>query len=212
MSHLITSSGKGAPLTPAEADGNLLEIDRRTGDGWFDTPMEITVPVGAVDIPTWKEFEDGFGLYAFEPGFLNAVRADIHLNHDYKPATMIYPHTHWTTNQNFAGTVRFGFTWKYARRADSPSGVVRFTAAQTIYVEASVALGQTGYHFVSEPTDGDGIYHPDFEVDGMVMCRFFRDGGHPNDTFAGDVFLIKADAHCETDTLATPLRFPPFRT
>lgn len=209
---LITRQGKGSALTPAEHDQNMGEMERRTGAGWFDVPMEVTVPVGATDTPTWTEFEDGFGLYAFEPNFLNACRADIHLNHDYRSATMIYPHFHWTTNVDASGVVRFGLTWKYARRADSPSGVVRFTAPQTIYVEYSVSAGQVGYHFVSEPADGNGILHPDFEVDGMVLCRFFRDGAHPNDTFPGNVFLIKADAHCETDTIATPLRFPPFRT
>lgn len=211
MADLTTRTGKGSALTFGELDGNFTEIERRTGQGWFDIPMEITVPVGATDIPVWTEFEDGFGLYAFEPSFLNAVRADIHLNHDYKPASMIYPHTHWTTNQDAAGVVRFGFTWKYARRADSPTGVIRFTAPQTIYIEAAVSLGQVGYHFVSEPTDGNGIYHADFEVDGIIMCRFFRDGAHPNDTFPGNVFLIKADAHCQAEALATPLRFPPFR-
>lgn len=209
---ITTRAGKGSALSFAEMDANLNQFNTKTRDGWFDVPMEVTVPVGATDIPVWTEFEDGFGLYAFEPNFLNAVRADIHLNHDYKPASMIYPHTHWTTNTDAAGVVRFGFTWKYARRDDSPSGVIRFTAPQTIYVEHTVSLGEVGNHQVSEPTDGNGIYHADFEVDGIIMCKFFRDGAHVNDTFPGNVFLIKADAHCETDVMATPLRFPPFRT
>jgi hypothetical protein len=37
MSHLITSSGKGAPFTPVEADGNLSLLETRTGDGWAIT-------------------------------------------------------------------------------------------------------------------------------------------------------------------------------
>ena len=209
---ITTRTGKGAPLTYAEMDANLEQFDTKTKDGWFDVPMEISVQAGAADAPTWTEFEDGFGLYAFSPDSLTSARADIHLNHDYKPATMIYPHIHWTTNLNAAGTVRFGVTWKYARRDDSPSGIIRFTSPQTIYIEHTVALGEVGNHQVSEPTAGNGIYHADFEVDGMILCKFFRDGEHANDTFPGQVFFIKADAHCETATMATPLRVPPFRT
>jgi hypothetical protein len=212
MSGILTlAENGGQPLTPAQFDANMLLLETRTDAGWFDLPMEITVPVGAVDIPTWKEFEDGLGAWAFEPNFFNKCRADVHLNHDYKPSTMIYPHVHWTTNQDLAGTVRFGFTWKYARRADSPSGVIRFTPAQTIYIETTLAVGQVAQHNVSESPDGFGIYHPDFEVDGMILCQFFRDGGHVNDTFPGDVFFIKVDAHCETHVMCTPQRFPPFR-
>lgn len=207
---LLTSSAKGAPLTPAEADGNLDLLETRTGDGWFDVPMEISVQSGAQDAPSWMEFEDGFGLYAFSPDTLTVARADIHLNHDYTPATMIYPHFHWTTNTNASGVVRFGVTWKYARRDDAASGVRRFTAPQTIYVEHTVSAGEVGFHQVSEPADGNGIYHADFDVDGIILCKFFRDGEHVNDTFPGQVFLIKADAHCQTNKMATPLRTPPF--
>lgn len=43
MAHLTTYAGKGSGLTYGEMDANLNELERRTGDGWFDVPMEITV-------------------------------------------------------------------------------------------------------------------------------------------------------------------------
>lgn len=210
MANILTSAAKGGPLTPEEADANLVEINRRTGSGWRDYPCDIVVQPGALNAPVWMEFEEGFYRYAFSPDVRTESSADIHLDHDYKPATMVYPHIHWTLNSNAAGVVRFGITWKYARRADSPTGIIRFTAAQTIYVETTVPANSAGKHMVSEPAEGGGIYHADLDVDGIIMLVIFRDGGHVNDTFIGDVFITKADAHAEKDKAGTPLRTPPF--
>lgn len=210
MTALLLATAKGSPLNVAEADGNLTELERRTGPGWRDYPCDIVIPTGALDAPSWVEFEDGFSLPAFPHGSTTSCLAFIHLDHDYKAGTMVYPHIHWTQNVNVSGVVRFGVTWKYARRDDAASGVRVFTAAQTVYIEHSVVSNEYGSHQVSESPEGFGIYHADFDVDGIIMCKFFRDGTHINDTFTGQALLIKADAHAQVDQNCTPLRTPPF--
>jgi hypothetical protein len=85
-----------------------------------------------------------------------------------------------------------------------------FPATSTIYVDFAVPSNSAYKHFVAEPAEGLGIPGSNIEVDGMVMCRIFRDPAHANDTFVGSVWAITADVHHETDRQATPQRAPDF--
>ena len=63
---------------------------------------------------------------------------------------------------------------------------------------------------VNESTDGNGIPGLTMEVDSLILCRIFRDGSHPNDTFPDNVALLTVDMHYQSARMSTPLRTPPF--
>lgn len=215
MTTLITRTGKGSALTYGEVDGNWNLLEHRTGEGWNDLVSDIVVQSGA-DAPSWSSFRDGLYGYAFSPSVMNQCYANFHLRHDYDATGgstsypgMVYPHIHWTSNTASTGTVRFGVEYSFARRGDS-TGVVDFPAATTLYIEHTVGAGEQYRHHVSEAPEGSGIAGTDLQVDGVMMCRFFRDATHPNDTFPDDAILLSVDLHYPCHVQATPYRFPPF--
>jgi hypothetical protein len=209
MGVLLTSSGKGAPLTPTEADGNLSLLQTRTGDGWFDNVSQLFLrdTENSADPAT---FVGNIALRRFIPGEMREAFAEFHIPHTWKPGTDMFPHVHFTLLSSAAGTVRWGFEYIFAQTHRS-AGVIRYPeTSQTIYIEQVVPAGSERIHFVAESEVG--IPGEGLEVDGMMLVRLFRDGAHPNDTFAQDVFGITVDLHTEIDRYSTPFRFPPFYT
>jgi hypothetical protein len=211
MGHLITSAGKGAPLSPNEADGNLSLLETRTGDGWFDNVSQLYLrdtEFSADPAP----FIGNIPLRRFIPGEMREAFAEFHVPHTWKPGTMMYPHVHFTVLSAAAGTVRWGFEYAFARTQRS-SGFFRYPeTTETIFIEQVVPANSERIHFVCEAPENEGIPGTDLEVDGMFIVRLFRDGGHANDTFNADVFGITVDLHTEIDRYATLFRFPPFYT
>jgi hypothetical protein len=209
MSSLTTASGKGAPLTPAEADGNFFELDRRTGVGWFDNESKLYLRNSefSADFQPFIGRIPGMRFVATEmrEGFV-----DYHVRHEWKPGTMMYPHVHFGVQAQASGTVRWGFEYIWARRNGSTIGNAKFSEPVTIYLEQALTATDDLTHIVVEAPEGQGIPGDSIEVDAMILCRLFRDAEHPNDTFAHDVFAFNVDLHTETDRMATPLRVSPF--
>jgi hypothetical protein len=211
MTTLITATGKGAPLTPTEADANLNVLQTRTGDGWFDNVSQLYLrdtESSADPAP----FIGGISLRRFIPGEMREAFAEFHIPHIWRPGTMQYPHVHFTVLSSASGTVRWGFEWLFARTQRSDAFTRYPETTQTIYLEQAIPANSERVHFVVEAAEGQGIPPESLEVDGMMLVRLFRDGAHANDTFAQDVFGITVDLHTETDRYSTPFRFPPFYT
>jgi hypothetical protein len=211
MGHLLTRAEKGAPLTPNEADGNLDLLETRTGDGWFDNVSQLYLRDTAESADP-APFIGGISLRRFIPGEMREAFAEFHIPHTWKPGTMMYPHVHFTILSAAAGTVRWGFEYCFARTQRSNAFTRYQETTATIYLEQEIAANSERTHFVVEAAQGQGIPGTDLEVDGMILCRVFRDGAHPNDTFEQDVFGITVDLHTEIDRYSTPFRFPPFYT
>ena len=106
-------------------------------------------------------------------------------------------------------TVRWGVEYTWARRHDS-TGQIVFPESQTIYIETTISDNKQYTHMVNESADGAGIAGSTMEVDAIIMCRFFRDATHANDTFPDAVFLLSVDIHYQSLVKTTPLRVPPF--
>lgn len=203
---LITSFGKGAPLTPTEADANLSLLQTRTGDGWRDMISEINPRSGGT-APTLNLYRDGIYLYEFAADQMQEVFSNFHIDHDYKLNTMLYPHLHFVTTSNAAGVVRLGFEYTYAKG----HGQGTFPASTTLTLDFAVPANSAHVHFVAEIPEGQGIPGTDIDTDGVIMMRVFRDGAHPNDTFTGTIFGIMSDLHYQVDRYATINRAPNFR-
>lgn len=208
MAHLLTSSAKGAPLTPNEADNNLVDLEVRTGQGWADIVSELIIRDSALS-PISTPYKGGIYLWGFPTDDVRECFANFHIPHPWKPGTMIYPHVHFTTASNAAGTVRWGFEYTWARRHDS-TGQLKFPASQIIYVDFAIAANSADTHFVCEAPQDGGIVGTGLEVDSMILMRIFRDGTHVNDTFPDTILGITADLHHEVDRHATPQRAPDF--
>lgn len=208
MAHLLTASAKGAPLTPTEADANLTDLETRTGSGWADIVSEFYTRSGPAS-PGVSAFRGGIYLLEFSDTDTLEAFSNFHIPHSYKPGTMLYPHVHFSVQGDNAGTVRWGVEYTFARRHDS-TGQVVFPATSTLYIDFAVPANSAYTHFVAEAAQGQGIPGTHIEVDGMLMCRIFREPAHANDTFAGSVWAITADIHIEVDRAATPSRAPDF--
>ena len=112
----------------------------------------------------------------------------------------LYPHFHWATGAagTDTGTVRFGIEWTYAKGY----GIDAFSSSQTIYIEQA-GSGTAYQHMIAEVSDDNAISSADFEVDGILLMRLFRDGSHANDTLTDKVFIFTADMHYLSDGLET---------
>ena len=131
--------------------------------------------------------------------------AVFHIDHDYALGTAIYPHVHWSPTGTTPGTVRWGFEWTYAKGHQQ----MAFGDTAIIYTQQT-SLEVPFMHYISEASDLDAIPGTDIETDGLIIMRVFRDGTHPNDTFAGDVFGLCVDLHYQVDHYATLNKAPPF--
>lgn len=207
---ILTRASKGSQLTWAELDGNWSELNTRTLEGWDDLVAPMDIQTGAPDAPVLTEWMDGMFLPEFSHTGDLAVLGKFHVNHRYKLGTMLYPHLHFSVNDDAAsGVIVLGFRYKYARRADS-TGQITFTTAVELRHEETIALNSSGKHFVAEMAEGFGIPSTDLEPDVMILMETFRRGTDPSDTFTGSIWGITHDLHFETDHDSTPLRVPPF--
>lgn len=206
---IITASGKGAPLSIAEADANLSQFDMRTRLGWRDNIVQLDVQVGNVDAPTLNIFRDGIKAYDFLAGETQEAFANFHIDHDYALGTKLYPHIHWAIQGAQTGVVRWGVEYTVARG----HGQEPFGPTVTVYIEQA-ADGTPYKHYVAEVSDADAIDGALYNVesDTLVLARFFRDGTHPNDTLDADVFVFCVDLHYQADKATTPFKRPDFLT
>jgi hypothetical protein len=201
-------SVKGAPLSIAEADANAAQFDLKTKDGWADIVSEFYIR-DSPSCPGTSPFIGGIYLLEFNPTDTLEAFANFHVPHAYKPNTRIYPHVHFGTTSNETGVVRWVVEWSFARRHDS-TGQTTFPATQNIVIEFTVPANSAHKHFVAEAAEGFGIPGTHIEVDGMILCRIYREAAHANDTFPDSVWAITADMHIEVDRHATPNRGPDF--
>jgi hypothetical protein len=208
MTALLTRAAKGSALTYTEFDGNIDEIELRTGQGWNDLVQDVTVRSGS-NAPSPTIFIGGISAYEFSPTTMNECFVNFHMRHDYIAGTMVYPHVHWSHNTDVTGVVRWGFEYTLARRNDS-TGLITFGATSTLYIEHTVTAGEVYQHHVNESADGLGIAGTALQEDALILCRVFRDAAHANDTYPDPIHLLTVDIHYECNTLSTPLRVPPF--
>lgn len=201
---------KGSALTHNELDANFSTLDGRTSSGWADIVAELYTRGGpASPVPT--VFRNGIYLYEFQPADTLEVFSNFHMPHAWKVGSMVYPHFHFSTTSNASGTVRIGFEYTMANRHED-SGNITFGATQTIAVNFFIAANSAYEHFVCEAPDLGGINATTLNVDGMILCRIYREGAHVSDDFPDSIWGITADLHIEVDKASTPYRAPDFMT
>ena len=175
----------------------VVEIGARAG--WQDNLSSISAgKIAGASVPTWTLLQNGLYAYAFSAAAMNEVWVSFHIQHDYQPGTMFYPHVHWTTAGVNAGVCRWGIEYSFARGYAADV----FPASTTIYLEQA-ATGVAYKHMITEAVEGAGVLIPTLETDGILLTRVFRDGGHVNDTLTDVAFGLFVDIHYQSDGMLT---------
>lgn len=204
---IILAGTKGAPLSIAEADGNVADLDTRTKLGWRDNIVEIKVDSSSPNAPTLGAMRGGILAWQFFANELTEAHSAFHVDHDYALGTKLYLHVHWVCPTASIGTVRWGFEYTVAKGHQQQA----FPTTTTVYVEQ--ATNGTPYmHYVGEVSEGNAVDGAalGIEPDTVIMCRLFRDGAHVNDTLDDTVFGIFLDLHYQADRATTPNKSPSF--
>lgn len=181
---------------------------------WDDNLGPLTaakVGGGAGGSPGWKQMQSGMYAWAFDDSSTEELWVNYHINHDYMQNSMIYPHVHWVPEGTSTGTVRWGIEYSFGKGYSQeifpdPAGAT--DAGNTVYIEQA-GSGTALTHQIAENDEDNGIPGSIFETDGVLMVRFFRDGGHANDTFVGDAFGIMFDLHYQMERIGTINRNGP---
>ena len=181
----------------------------RPASGWKDKEAAIaSARVAGAKQPTWSQVIDGIYAFLFSPTTINEVYIAFHLPHDMalsytQPDGTLTPpkfylHVHWMSDGTDTGTARFGFEYSYAKGY----GTAVYPSTATVYVEqASDGVALT--HNIAELSDDDAISSAEFETDGILMLRVFRDATHANDTLTDSTFITFIDFHYLSDGLET---------
>ena len=201
---IVTRQAKGAPLTHAEGDNNIVELDTRTKLGWRDTVVQL-IPRGGPTEPPMQLFIGGLYFFSFSYLDMQEGFASFHVDHDYALGTPLYPHIHWSCATSDIGTVRWGFEYTLAKGHQQ----MAFGPSTTVYVEQSTD-GTPFKHYIAEVPDASAIPGLNVEPDTLIIMRVFRDATHVNDTLNTNAYGICVDLHYQADKATTPNKAPNF--
>jgi hypothetical protein len=123
-----------------------------------------------------------------------------HVDHDYLPGSLAYPHVHWATNGTNVQPVRWQMTMTLAKGHNQEA----FTTDLIVNVEEA-GSGIAWQHMVTEDTGGLSLLEPDTLV--LMELERITNGGTDN---ADTVFGLFVDFHYQTQQAATPNRLPNF--
>ena len=175
------------------------------GEGWDDYIVSgLNIRLRGSSDPVLTEFRNGLYLYAFSGTVgINEAYVGIHILHDWKPGTDIYPHIHWAHNDGApSGDVVWQIDYSIAKGFNQEA----FPAPTSITMQQ--AAGTQYYHQIVEASSP--IPASDIEADSVVLMRIYRDSGHGNDTFGNDAFLVQMDLHYESDGRRTNEKISTF--
>lgn len=136
---------------------------------------------------------------------------EIHVEHDYKVGTDMYPHVHWATDSaSPAGNAVWQLDWSVAKRNDVTPEAFPLDTTITLTQAMSVQYG----HMVVEASDLQTIPATEVEVDCLILIRIERLtdglGGAGGDSL--NVFGMQVDLHYLMDRLGTINKAPDFYT
>ena len=172
--------------------------------GWRDLRMSLVAAAPGGGTPVLANFgPSGSGaLKQLTFGIGDSVYIAGHVDHDYLPGSLAYPHVHWCVNGTDTNTVKWQLTYSIATGHDQES----FTADGIITVEEA-ANGTAWRHMVTEDTGGLSLIEPDTLI--IMELERITNGGTNN---ADTVFGLFVDFHYQTAQYSTPNRLPTFYT
>lgn len=167
----------------------------------------LNLPRTAANAPIMTPFQGDMDQLAFTGtgALVKETWANIHILHDYKEGTKLYPHIHWShNNATPSGDVKWLIDYSVSK---GHSGGV-FPAATTISLVQTAAAQYT--HQIIETSDGDAIAATNLEPDTVIQFRIYRDPADGADTFEDNAFLLYFDCHVSSDRILTNEKVSPF--
>lgn len=172
--------------------------------GWRDITGEVqTRGVGATD-PAWTQI-GASAMYAFSFAINDVCWMAFHVPHDYIPGSGWYLHVHWLPDGTDANSVKWSFSWMYAKGHNQAA----FNVASLTTDTMTQTVGGTQYqHYVTESGEQSGT---NVEPDGIIYVKITRvtNGGTDN---TDEILMLTSDVHYQSNNLATKNKSPNFYT
>lgn len=169
---------------------------------WADLVVPLHSALPGATPPTASTLRDGIMAYAFSAGTTNDVHVAIHVGHDIRRNTKLYPFIQWTASAG-VGDVVWGLEWVIAKSY----GVGNFGSSTTIYKTQS--MGGPFVNNFCEFADSDAIASG-IEPGSVLLMRVFRVGGHASDTLPDPAFGLCVGVHYLRGYWASKNRSPDF--
>lgn len=195
---------------------NALPARRNTGTirfkpnigGWNDYEIDaLALDISHATAPSRATFIGNLSGLAFIGTGVNIkdVECSIHIKHDYKFGTAVYPHVHWShIIASPTGNVKWGIEYSVSKGHSKGT----FPPTTTVYV--TQAAGAQYTHQIVEVSDADVIPATNLEPDSVIKLRIFRDPADAEDTFENDAYLMFVDIHYQSDGVYTVEKVSPF--
>lgn len=176
--------------------------------GWKDNIMPMSaslVPVN--EAPAFAYLDNGIGYYHFPDNKNKHLMCYFHINHDYKPDSLIYPHIHWGGMSSSIGDVHWRMEYNIVK-GHSQGGLFNDPITTIDLIQSG--SGIISEHIVTECSDLQAFTV--LEPDTVVSIKLYRMGAEPTDTFIGETIGVFVDLHYQTDRDSTPNKMPNFYT
>jgi hypothetical protein len=177
-----------------------LSNQNRYGAGWQDLVAVLNNSNAAgLSPPAWKAMVNGhYGLH-FSAG--ESAFATFHVLHDYKPATLAYPHVHFLVD--IALTAADTITWKLhytIAKGHQQGGILDDTPTTITLTYTATGDEAAGEHLIVEASDAQAIDL--LETDSLVIMEVEMDAASVTGT--EEIFGLMVDFHYQsTGTLTT---------
>jgi len=180
----------GGNKSVVEGDGTL----RFDGDAivWDDLRVSLERGKPGGSQPAWTNYEGGLYAYQFDNG--EEIHFSVQLPHSWKEGTDIFPHLHFETTSDVAGTALVGLGLEYAwsnigDQRPSPSHAITYHDI-TGCLEKEHELA----NFATYGIDGSGM-----TISSVLLCRFYRLAPASND-YPDPIWGLEVDFHYQIDT------------
>jgi len=171
--------------------------------GWRDLRFAlIGAKTAGVADPTLDILGPSGGIQQYKFAVDDEVFLALHVDHDVKEGSTMFPHVHWATDGTSANIVKWEIEYTIAARTSE----IAFPAPTTITIEA--AANTTAWaHQVTE--HGSGFSAP--EIDSLILVHLTRitNGGTEN---TDKVFGLFFDIHYEAQQYGSENSVSPFYT
>jgi hypothetical protein len=200
--------GSAADHTYFIKDGSLRMEGAATTFTDLNVPVNATTRGGTKDPDLNRLLRDAGntsqGVFAFD--FDKSTEEELYfmvqMPHSWKVGSTIYPHVHWTANNNVGSdVVRWGMEYSWSNVGSS------FGNTTIIYGETPIAAASPVTSLMHTITPLGGITASGKTLSSALVCRIFRDADHTNDDFDYDAVMLMIDFHFEEDSFGSRTEF-----
>lgn len=202
----------------AQIDNTLLNMAANSGAdfevtgtaGWKDILGAPNVRGSGSNDPAFNSPTGFSNLRFFEfpgTGPMKEIYFYYHIPHDWADGTDFYFHVHhFPEAASPSGVVRWNFEYTFA---GAPGTTDDTFSTSTTVITADETYGSSDQykHFITETT---AQTLTDITVDGIIVCRVYRDPALGADTSTDSAFILTCDLHYQCNKLVTKNKADPF--